>query len=117
MSPGTLTIVLAGSPYGTERAALALRLASAALDRGHKVNLFPSADGTYAALSGQVAKGLPDIGEELEALIARGAKVGLCGGCLRYRGLTHDRLIAGVRPSTLSGLGEMLREADVVLNL
>jgi tRNA 2-thiouridine synthesizing protein D len=117
MSKKTLTIVLAGSPYGGERAAQALRLAAAALDRGHAVNLFASADGTYAAVSDQAAKGLPNIGKELEELVARGLRVELCGSCLRFRGLSADRLVAGTQPSTLKGLGAMLREADAVLNL
>lgn len=115
MEKRTLTIVLAGTPYGSERAAQALRLAGAALDAGHRVNLFASADGTYAALSGQVAKGLPDIGAELEELIGRGLRVELCGSCLRYRGLAAERLLEGARPSTLKGMGAMLREADAVL--
>lgn len=117
MSKKTLTIALTGSPYGSERAAQALRLAAAALDRGHNVNLFPSADGTYAAVSGQAAKGLPNIGKELEELIARGLRVELCGSCLRFRGLSADRLIEGARPSSLNSLGVMLSEADVVLSL
>lgn len=117
MSKGTLTIMLSGSPYGGERAAHALRLAEAALEHGHKVNLFASADGTYAALSEQAAKGLPNIGEDLAELISRGLHVELCGSCLRYRGLSAERLIAGAQPSTLRGMGTLLREADVVLNL
>ncbi len=117
MNKKTLTIVLAGSPYGGERAVQALRLAAAALDRGHDVNLFASADGTYAAVSGQAAKGLPNIGKELNELIARGLRVELCGSCLRFRGLSADRLMEGTQPSTLKGLGAMLREADVVLSL
>jgi len=117
MNKKTLTIVLAGSPYGGERAAQALRLAAAALDRGHEVNLFASADGTYAAVSGQAAKGLPNIGRELEELVGRGLRVELCGSCIRFRGLSADRLVEGTQPSTLKGLGAMLREADAVLNL
>jgi tRNA 2-thiouridine synthesizing protein D len=113
----TLTVVLAGTPYGGERGAHALRLAAAALERGHRVNLFATADGTYLALSGQAARGLPNAGGELERLIARGARVELCGSCLRFRGLGSERLLAGARPSSLKGLGAMLREADAVVSL
>jgi tRNA 2-thiouridine synthesizing protein D len=113
----TLTIVLAGTPYGGERGAHALRLAAAALERGHRVNLFATADGTYVALSGQAAKGLPNLGGELEGLIERGLRVELCGSCVRFRGLSADRIVAGARPSSLKGLGAMLREADVVLSM
>lgn len=117
MSERTLTIVLAGTPYGGERAAHALRLATAALERGHRVNLFASADGTYVALSGQAARGLPDAGGELERLIERGLHVELCGSCVRFRGVSPERLVPGARPSTLRGLGAMLQEADAVVSL
>jgi tRNA 2-thiouridine synthesizing protein D len=113
----TLTIVLAGTPYGSERAVQALRLARAALEKGHRVNLFATADGTYVALSGQAAKGLPNAGQELERLIERGLHVELCGSCVRFRGLSAERLVAGAPPSSLKGLGAMLREADVVVSL
>ena len=117
MTPRTLTIVLSGTPYGGETAAHALRLAAAALERGHSVNLFATADGTYVALSGQAARGLPDVAGELERVIAGGARVELCGSCLRLRGLGAERLIAGARPSSLKSLGAMLREADAVVTL
>lgn len=112
-----LTIVLTGTPYGNERAAIAIELAEAALDKGHNVNLFAAADGTYATLSGQAGSGIPNIGERLERLIEGGMRAELCGSCLRFRGLTPDRLIDGAEPSTLRGMGKLVREADVVLNL
>lgn len=113
----TLTILLTGAPYGGERAAHALGLAAAALAEGHQVNLFATADGTYLALSGQAARGLPDLGGELDELIERGLRVELCGSCLRFRGLGPERLAAGTQPSSLRRLGEMLRESDAVVNL
>jgi tRNA 2-thiouridine synthesizing protein D len=117
VSERTLTIVLAGTPYGGQRAVHALNLATAALERGDRVNLFASADGTYVALTGQAARGLPDVGVELERLIERGLHVELCGSCVRFRGLSSERLVAGARPSSLKGLGAMLREADAVVSL
>lgn len=113
----TLTIVLAGTPYGGERATHALGLAAAALAHGHQVNLFATADGTYLAVSGQAAQGLPDLGGELDDLIERGLRVELCGSCLRFRGLGPERLAAGTQPSSLRGLGEMLRKSDAVVHL
>lgn len=116
MTDRALTIVLAGAPYGTERAFQALRLAEAALERGHRVNLFATGDGTYAALSGQSPAGLPNIGEQLRALIERGLRVELCGSCLRFRGLAADRLVPGARPGSLKRLGGMLQEAGIVVS-
>jgi sulfur relay (sulfurtransferase) complex TusBCD TusD component (DsrE family) len=44
----TLTIFLAAAPYSGQSASTAVRLARAALDAGHRVNIFASADGVYA---------------------------------------------------------------------
>lgn len=113
----TLTIVLSGTPYGSDRAAAALGIAEAALDVGHTVNLFASSDGTYSALSGQSAAGLADIEDRLGSLIDRGLNVELCGSCLHFRGISKDRIVEGASPSTLRGLGNLVRDANVVLSL
>jgi tRNA 2-thiouridine synthesizing protein D len=113
----TLTILLAGAPYGGERAAHALGFAAAALTKGDQVNLFATSDGTYLAVSGQAARGLPDLGGELDDLIERGLRVELCGSCLRFRGLGPERLATGTQPSSLRVLGELLRESDAVVSL
>lgn len=108
---------MSGTPYGGDRASTALGLAEAALEAGQLVNLFASADGTYLALSGQSVTGLVDIEDKLSSLIKRGLYVGLCGSCLRFRGISKERLIEGTNPSTLRGLGNLVQDADVVLNL
>lgn len=113
----SLTIVLSGTPYGSDRASVAMGIAEAALDAGHAVNLFASADGTYSVLSGQSVAGLVDIESKLTSLIDKGLHVELCGSCLRFRGISKDRLLASTDPSTLSGLGDLVQSADVVLSL
>src|SRR3989304_6284201 len=55
----TLTIFLAAAPSAGEHASTAMRLARAALDAGHRGNVFASADGVYGFAVGGRAKGGP----------------------------------------------------------
>lgn len=113
----TLTIFLAAPPYGGQDAETALRLAEAALARGHAVHLFASADGVHVAQVGQRPAGVPDLPTLLASLIERGLRVQLCGSCLRLRGLGHDQLVAGAAPSSLKGLFSAIAASDAVLSL
>ncbi len=113
----TFTLFLASTPYSGQNADTALRLAEAALAKGHTVHLFASADGVHLAQSEQRPAGLPDIPTSFKSLIERGLQVQLCGSCLRFRGLGRDRLVEGAEPSSLKGLFGAIDASDVVLSL
>ena len=70
-----MTVFLSGSPYTFENIYSVIKLADAALNKGHTVNLIASGDGVYCFLKGQKAKGLPNAGEEFTRLIGKGIKV------------------------------------------
>gem|GEM_PF-226493 len=113
----TLTIFLSAAPYSGESASTAMRLAKAALDAGHRVNLFASADGVYGFTVGHRPKGLPDAEAGFRRLMEQGQHVELCGSCLTIRGLRREHLLPGAAPSSLAGLFRLIRESDVVLTL
>jgi len=117
MSPKTLTIFLSAAPYSGEAAFTAFRLARAALDAGHHVNLFASADGVYGFTLGHRVKGMPDAETGFRVLMERGQRVELCGSCLTIRGLRREQLLPGAAPSSMAGLFRLIRESDVVLTL
>lgn len=71
----TMTLYLSTSPYSYENTLSTVRLADAALDKGHTVNLIASADGVYCFLKGQKAKGILNAEEEFSRLIQKGLKV------------------------------------------
>jgi sulfur relay (sulfurtransferase) complex TusBCD TusD component (DsrE family) len=71
----TITLFLGTAPYMSENTLTAARVAGAALEKGHKVNLIASGDGVYNFLKGQKAKGILHAGDEFSALIARGLRV------------------------------------------
>jgi len=73
----TLTIILWASPYGSEQAFTALRIAETALKCGYQVNLHATGDGVHGFTVGQGAKGLPNIESISRRLMADGLKVDL----------------------------------------
>ncbi len=115
--PKTLTIFLTSTPYSGQNAHTALRLAEAALARGHTVQLFASGDGVHLAESGQHPAGVPDLPTLFGSLMQRGLQVELCGSCLRMRGLGPERLVEGAEPSSLKGLFAAIEASDAVLSL
>lgn len=116
MSSKTLVIFLATTPYGSQNADTALRLAEAALAKGHRVRLFASADGVHVAQAGQRPVGVPDTLAALHSAISHGLAVELCGSCLRFRGLRRDLLVEGTGPSSLQGLFAAVAEADAFVS-
>lgn len=112
----TLTIFLAATPYGGQDAHTALRLAEAALAKGHAVHLFASADAVHLAQAGQRPVGTPDLPRLLDTLIGNGLIVELCGSCVRLRGIGAN-LLHGTTPSSLKGLYSAISASDAVLSL
>ncbi len=117
MAQKTLTIFLKAPPYAGQAASTAMRLARAALDAGHRVNIFASADGVYGFTVGHRAKGVPNAEAGFRDLISGGAHVELCGSCLATRGLRRDGLLPGAEPSSLERLFRLIRESDALLTL
>lgn len=113
----TLTIFLTAAPYAGEFASTAMRLAKAALETGHQVSLFASADGVYAFTIGHRVKGLPDAEAGFRLLIEQGQHVELCGSCLTIRGLRREQLLSGAEPSSMAGLFRLIRQSDAVITL
>ncbi len=117
MDQKVLTIFLTAAPYAGEFASTAMRLAKAALEAGHRVNLFASADGVYAFTTGHRAKGLPNAEAGFRLLIEQGQHVELCGSCLAIRGLRREHLLPEPEPSSMQRLFRLIRESDAVITV
>ncbi len=113
----TLTIFLTTTPYAYENTHTTLELTRAALDKGHAVNLFASADGVYNFTRGHQAKGIPNAAEQFAALIARGLHVELCGTCLNFRGIAKEHILPGAEPSSMKRLFGLMQASDVFITL
>ena len=71
----TFTLYVSTSPYSYENTLMTVRIADAALNKGHIVNLIASADGVYCFLKKQKAKGITNAEEEFSRLMQKGLKV------------------------------------------
>lgn len=108
-------ILITQSPYGSDRAYHALRLAAALMGKA-EVRVFLMSDGVYAALDGQsVAVEDQNLGKRIAHLAEAGAKVSVCGLCLETRGAHASALIAGVAMGSMVDLAGWVVEADRVL--
>ncbi len=66
-----IVMFLTTTPYSFENTHTIIKLADAALKKGHKVRLIASGDGVFSVVKGQVPKALSAI----EDLVGRGLKV------------------------------------------
>lgn len=71
----TITLFLQTSPYSYENTLSTLRIADAALKKGHLVNVVASGDGIYCFLKKQKARGITNAEDEFSGLIQKGLKV------------------------------------------
>lgn len=71
----TITLFLSTSPYSHENTLSTIKIADAALNKGHAVNVIASADGVYCFLKKQKAKGITNAEGKFSELIQKGLKV------------------------------------------
>jgi uncharacterized protein involved in oxidation of intracellular sulfur len=110
-------IILNDAPYGSERSYNGLRLAvSLATQDGIGVSVFLMGDAAACAMASQTTpNGYYNIERMLKALVARGAPVGICGGCMDVRGIRPPMVIEGTTRSSMDELTAWTRAADKVL--
>ena len=113
-----ILILINDAPYGTENAYNALRLAIQ-LGKDHEdveVRVFLMADAANCAIANQnTPNGYYNIERMLKFIIAKGAKVKICGGCADARGLKNVPLIEGSEISTMAELTNWVVESDKVI--
>jgi len=108
-----LGILLFSTPYGSESADTAVKIAETALKMGHNVSIFAYGDGVHGFTTGQKAKGIPNAEQNISRLIDQGLDAQLCGTCLNFRGMTDNLLLKGAKRSSLANLCKVIAESDV----
>jgi len=113
-----ILLMLNASPYGNERSLSALRLTLALTDPAHpsRIRLFLLSDAVITACSQQVVAAPPNLGDMLSEAIRHGVEVYVCRSCAEARGLDSNRLLPGVRISSMPELARWTLEADKVLS-
>ena len=113
-----ILILINDSPYGTEKAYNAFRLAMQ-LGKDHEgieVRVFLMADSANCALANQnTPNGYYNIERMLKAVLAKGGKVKICGSCADARGLKSASLVEGAEISTMAELANWVVDSDKVL--
>lgn len=102
-----LGILLTTTPEH-ENSTTALRVARAALELGHQVELFLMNDGVYNVLD---IRENP-VAEEFVALQEHGASITLCGSNCDPRGVTKETAIAGLTFGSQYDHAQILHRAD-----
>lgn len=92
---GELTILLTTGSMMTTGPYKALKLAEAALDRGHHVNLFCYGEGITVLKRGQAPLHFPNVSQMVMELIGRGMNAAACRTCCNARGYTPEDLVEG----------------------
>jgi len=112
-----ILLLINDAPYGTEKFYNACRLAMT-LQKEHtntEVLVFLMADAVTGALVNQnTPQGYYNIERMLKAIINKGGKVKLCGGCIDARGVATLQFIEGYTRSNMSELAQWSVEADKV---
>lgn len=123
----TLGIMVLSAPFGSQYMDHMCRVASRALDKGHRVEIFLYGDSVHAQMNEQRPKTFFPVGEALKRLIDRGASVYSCEICSIARGYikgelkdgkkdyTSTKVTEGVQFTTIFGFADMLARADRVI--
>jgi tRNA 2-thiouridine synthesizing protein D len=109
------TIAIGSGQYTNERPYTMLRFAYTAILQGHKVNIFLVEDGIWVGHKNQDPTTYDNVGKWLSDVIEEGAKVLVCGVCMKARGMSEEELIEGCQKTTMNGFLEMCEEADKIL--
>lgn len=113
---GTLVIGILTGAYGSKNIAFALRLAKAAIEKGHSVRLWLSGDATTVAKKGQHEyHRCFNFEAELRELIEMGLEVVNCESCAYIRGINKDEMIDGIQVNTMTWFIENALSSDVAL--
>ncbi|MDD1769724.1 MAG: DsrE family protein [Methanomassiliicoccales archaeon] len=97
---------------------VAVKLMSAALDKGYNVRFFGYGEGITVIKEGQDPKRFPNVGEELKKLAERGATIVVCETCCAARGIHRGEEVKGSKIGSLTNhLSKFVAEADKMVTL
>ncbi len=100
---GVLTIQIRSGTMMTMDPNVALKLAKAALDKGHTVKIFCYGEGVTLVKAGQSPKRFPNVGDILKELASEsGVDIVACETCCSARGLQRGEEVEGTRIGSIT---------------
>ncbi|GBE55717.1 MAG TPA: hypothetical protein ENH28_02030 [Euryarchaeota archaeon] len=113
---GNITIGILTRPYGSRNIAFVLKLSKAAVEKGHSVKLWLSADSTTVLKKNQHKyKKTFHFEDDIKELLEKGVEIVACESCVEMRGVTKEDLIEGVPMKTMTWFMEAALTADASL--
>ncbi len=114
-----ITIQVMVPPYTYEDLDTAIKIAEAAIEKGHEVSLFLFADSVLCINKNvkpiRIDRNIP---QKLKEMIAAGKlRVDICGICMDYRGVTGEMIVEGAKPSGLPELAQLIYSSDRFISL
>lgn len=111
-----LGILFFDGPYQAQASETVVKLANAALDKGHEVRIFCYMDAVNAVLENQKkVEGIFNIEEGFRKILDKGATVRLCNLCLLVRGTVKNCLkkeCGDVKRAGTPDLAKIIEETD-----
>jgi tRNA 2-thiouridine synthesizing protein D len=115
---GTLTIQIRSGTMMNMDTNVMVKLAAAAVEKGHKVKIFGYGEGIMSIKEGQEPKRFPNVGKILNDLAAKGVEIAVCETCAYARGIKREEEISGAAIGSLTNnLSVMVSESDRMVTL
>jgi tRNA 2-thiouridine synthesizing protein D len=114
-----LTIVLTEGPYRSQYADIAYEIASSALYKKYRVNIFLYMDATHIPKKEQNPHSFPNVAQKFRKLMKKGAKIRACVRCATARGhsCTQKSYIQGIKITSVYELAEWIKKSHRVISL
>ncbi|MBC8412550.1 DsrE family protein [bacterium] len=115
---GKLTIGCFSSLVGSMSLDFAVKLAGAAIDKGHKVDFWLSGNGTMLSIAGQRDfKDYSSLEKPLKELMAKGLQVTACEACAESRGYNKENTMEGFNRASMDWYLASTFNADRVFHI
>lgn len=116
---GTLTIQIRSGTMMTMDPNVALKLAKAAIGKGHKVKIFCYGEGVTLVKKGQTPKRFPNVGDILKELASESnVDIVACETCCYARGLQRGEEIEGTRMGSITNnFSQFVSESDRLVTI
>ena len=115
---GTLCIQLRSGTMMNMDSNVAVKLAKAAMDKGHKVTMFGYGEAVTLIKDGQDPKRFPNVGKEISKMTAEGLEVVVCETCCVARGIHRGEEIRGTKIGSLTNdFSRIAAEADRLVTI
>jgi tRNA 2-thiouridine synthesizing protein D len=114
----TLTIQLRSGTMMNMDSNVAVKLAKAAMDKGHKVKIFGYGEGITLIKEGQDPKRFPNVGHIVKELTEKGLEVVVCETCCAARGVQRGEEIKGTKIGSITNdFSRFASESDRLVTL